>query len=180
MILARCSIKNCKNNLKGYKSSGLCNKHYTQKYRKDNPNFVKEQLRRAREKHAKNPEIRLAQWKNWRINHRDEILQKQLEEKLEVLTHYSKVISNSTIPCCRCCGENSHIEFLAIDHIAGKKEMDSEPELVKLGYSSLKRTVGLHKWIIENNFPKGFQILCHNCNYAKGIRRNNNKCPHQK
>ena len=34
-----------------------------QKYRRENPNFVKKQLRRAREKHKKNPEIRLAQWK---------------------------------------------------------------------------------------------------------------------
>ncbi len=58
--------------------------------------------------------------------------------------------------------------------------MDSERELVKLGYSSSKRGQVLHKWVIENNFPKGFQILCHNCNYAKGIKRNKNKCPHQK
>ena len=102
------------------------------------------------------------------------------EIRLKILQYYSKQLSKSNIPCCRCCGENSHIEFLAIDHIAGKKEMDSEPELVKLGYSSLKRGQVLHKWVIENNFPKGFQILCHNCNYAKGIKRNKNKCPHEK
>ena len=101
------------------------------------------------------------------------------ERRLEVLQYYSKRLSKTNIPCCRCCGEKSHVDFLAIDHIAGKKQMDSEPKLVKLGYSSLKRTVGLHKWIIENNFPKGFQVLCHNCNYAKGIVRNKNKCPHQ-
>ena len=22
----------------------------------------------------------------------------------------------------------------------------------------------LHKWLIDNNFPKGFQTLCFNCN----------------
>ena len=37
--------------------------------------------------------------------------------------------------------------------------MDSEPELVKLGYSSLKRTVGLHKWIIENNIDELASIM---------------------
>ena len=102
------------------------------------------------------------------------------EIRLEVLQYYSKRLSKSDIPCCRCCGENYHVDFLALDHISGRKEMDSDTKLVKLEYSSLKRTVGLHKWIIENNFPKGFQILCHNCNYAKGIRRNKNKCPHEK
>ena len=102
------------------------------------------------------------------------------DRRLKILQHYSKRLSKSNIPCCRCCGKNSHIEFLAIDHIAGKKQMDSEPELVELGYSSSLRSKGLQYWIIKNNFPKGFQILCHNCNYAKGIRRNNNKCPHEK
>ena len=102
------------------------------------------------------------------------------DRRLKILQYYSKQLSKSNIPCCRCCGENSHIEFLAIDHIAGKKEMDSEPELVKLGYSSSLKGRKLQTWIIKNNFPKGFQILCHNCNYAKGMKRNKNKCPHEK
>ena len=99
--------------------------------------------------------------------------------RLEVLQRYSKQHSKSDIPCCRCCGENSHIDFLALDHIAGKRQMDSEPELVKLGYSSKLEGLPLQKWIIKNDFPDGFQILCHNCNFAKGMKKNNNKCPHQ-
>ena len=97
--------------------------------------------------------------------------------RLKVLQYYSKHLSNSDIPCCRCCGEKSHIEFLALDHIAGRKEMDSESELVKLGYSSSLMRHILQRWIIKNNFPKGFQVLCHNCNNAKGFY---GKCPHQK
>ena len=99
--------------------------------------------------------------------------------RLKVLQHYSKHLSNSDIPCCNCCGENFHIDFLAVDHIAGKKQMDSEPELVKLGYSSKLEGGHLQSWIKKNNFPKGFQILCHNCNFAKGIPGNKNKCPHE-
>ena len=99
------------------------------------------------------------------------------DRRLKILQYYSKQLSKSNIPCCRCCGENSHIEFLAIDHIAGKKEMDSESELVKLGYSSSLKLLLLQRWIIENNFPKGFQILCHNCNVAKGLY---GECPHEK
>ena len=96
--------------------------------------------------------------------------------RLKILQHYSKALSNSDIPCCRCCGEDSHTHFLALDHIAGRKEMDSEPELVKLGYSSSLMLGTLQTWIIKNNFPKGFQILCHNCNSAKGFY---GKCPHE-
>ena len=98
--------------------------------------------------------------------------------RLKVLQYYSKRLSKSDIPCCNCCGE-PQIEFLAVDHIAGKREMDSEPELVKLGYSSSMSGQALQRWIVKNNFPKGFQALCHNCNQAKGYSKDN-KCPHEK
>ena len=52
--------------------------------------------------------------------------------------------------------------------------MDSEPKLVELGYSSTHSGEALNRWIIQNNFPKGFQILCQNCNFAKGHYE---KCP---
>ena len=97
--------------------------------------------------------------------------------RLKILQHYSRDISESDIPCCSCCGLNSHIDFLDIDHITGKKEMESEPELVNLGYSSKLDGTVLNLWIIKNNFPKGFQILCKNCNQAKGMNKNNNECP---
>ena len=80
-------------------------------------------------------------------------------QRLIILQYYSKRLSKSNIPCCNCCGENLHINFLAIDHIAGKKQMDSEIELVKIGYSSKLKNTSLRRWIIENNFPKGFQIF---------------------
>ena len=99
--------------------------------------------------------------------------------RLNILSHYSKSISNSNIPCCNCCGENSHVDFLAIDHIAGKNQMNSEPRLIKLGYSSKLKGKSLINWIIENNYPKGFQILCHNCNVAKGLIGNENTCTHE-
>ena len=90
------------------------------------------------------------------------------ENRLKVLQYYSKRLSKSNIPCCNCCGLNSHIEFLTVDHIVGRQEMDSEPELKKLKYMSKLSGTALVIWIIKNNFPKGFQILCHNCNQTKG------------
>ena len=101
------------------------------------------------------------------------------DRRLKVLQHYSTRLSKSDIPCCNCCGLNSHLEFLSIDHITGRRQMDSEPELVKLGYSSKLKNNALFKWLIEYDYPEGFQILCHNCNQAKGMPKNNNICPHE-
>ena len=65
------------------------------------------------------------------------------------------------------CKENE-IAFLTIDHINGcGKELRKKQGL----------GAALYGWLIKNNFPKGFQILCYNCNNAKhklGL------CPHQK
>jgi hypothetical protein len=101
-------------------------------------------------------------------------------ERLKIFQAYSKRLSNSDVPCCNCCGIHSHLDFLALDHIMGRVEMDSMPELVAIGYSSTLENNKLKDWIIRNNFPDGFQILCHNCNFAKGYPRNNGKCPHER
>ena len=163
------------------------------KARRRTPEYIaKEKVRKSKpeykaymKKHKSTPEFKLKD----RITRKKrestpEFKAKQDGEKLlksmrraTVLLGYSKRHSNSKVPCCNCCGENSFVEFLAIDHIAGKYKMDSIPELVKIGYSSKLKDYLLIDWLIDNNFPKGFQILCHNCNMAKGIYK---KCPHEK
>jgi hypothetical protein len=100
--------------------------------------------------------------------------QKRENNILKVMQYYSKRLSKSDIPCCNCCGLNTHVAFLTTDHIAGKNNIDSEHELIKLGYTSKLKNHLLMRWIIKHNFPKGFQILCHNCNTAKGFY---GKCP---
>ena len=67
---------------------------------------------------------------------------------------------------CACCGED-HIEFLAIDHING----DGKEHRKQIGRNRL------YKWLVDNNFPAGFQVLCHNCNMAKAIY---GVCPHER
>jgi hypothetical protein len=121
----------------------------------------------TRKKRESTPEFKAKQ-------DRDKLLKSM--RRAMVLLGYSRRHSNSNVPCCNCCGENSFVEFLAIDHIAGKYKMDSIPELVKIGYSSTLKDYRLIDWILEKDFPKGFQILCHNCNQAKGVY---GKCPHE-
>ncbi|VVB52888.1 Uncharacterised protein [uncultured archaeon] len=67
---------------------------------------------------------------------------------------------------CVCCGEK-HISFLTIDHIEddGYKNRDTQG-----------RGKHLYRYLINQNFPRGFQTLCFNCQWGK--RLNGGFCPH--
>ena len=77
----------------------------------------------------------------------------------EALSHYS----NGKLDC-NCCGE-TEFKFLALDHING-------------GGNEQRKIIGpnLAPWVKRNNYPEGFQVLCHNCNMAKGLY---GQCPHK-
>ena len=115
------------------------------------------EVRTRQREYDTTPERRMKR-KKYDANPERRMKTKELRDdlKIEVYSCYSKIHSDSNIPCCRCCGLNTDIEFLALDHIAGRKEMDSEPELVKLGYSSKMRSFSLLNWVKKNNFPNGF------------------------
>ena len=89
--------------------------------------------------------------------------------KFEVHSFYSKLHSNSDVPCCRCCGENFVLDFLSIDHIDGRRHLPKNE--AKLSADALVM------FLKRNNFPEGYQILCFNCNISKGYSKNNNECP---
>ena len=89
------------------------------------------------------------------------------QAKAKVFAHYSKVLSNSDIPICACCGY-SDLRFLSVDHIDGRKNMSEKEK--KHG----SRRLWIH--LIKTGLPSGYQILCHNCNIAKGQEK---YCPHQ-
>jgi 5-methylcytosine-specific restriction endonuclease McrA len=69
---------------------------------------------------------------------------------------------------CTCCGETQY-EFLAIDHVNDDGAAHRREENVNGSKIVL--------WLIQNHFPSGFQILCHNCNMAKGFY---GTCPHKR
>lgn len=68
---------------------------------------------------------------------------------------------------CVCCGETEKA-FLSVDHInndgAERRKRDAKEKRI-------------YTWLIQNNFPAGFQMLCANCNQGK--RMNNGICPHR-
>lgn len=68
---------------------------------------------------------------------------------------------------CECCGE-THKEFFSIDHINGDGAKHRREVL---------KGKDIYIWLIRNNFPEGFRILCMNCNTAIG---RHGYCPHNK
>jgi hypothetical protein len=83
--------------------------------------------------------------------------------KLEVMGHYS----NGNIKC-NCCGE-ADIRFLCLDHIngGGNRERATIGHIVGSSF---------YKWLRARGFPPGIQVLCYNCNMAKGVSK---ECPHK-
>ena len=88
--------------------------------------------------------------------------------KCEVLGHYSKILSNSDIPCCNCCGEHDFLIFLTIDHITNRKNATH-----KKGLGGDK----IYRYLRRNGYPTGYQVLCVNCNSAKS---DSGICPHKR
>jgi hypothetical protein len=82
-------------------------------------------------------------------------------QRIEALRAYS----NGGEPACACCGETTPM-FLAIDHVNGGGFKQRE----ELGGG------GFYTWLRKNNYPEGFQLLCHNCNLGRQL--NGGICPH--
>ena len=94
--------------------------------------------------------------------HRETQKQWHQNRKLQVILAYGGK--------CACCGE-TEIEFLAVDHINN----DGAAHRKKIGHASGSN---IHRWLIRNNFPEGFQVLCHNCNFSKHFGKG--VCVHQR
>ncbi len=115
--------------------------------------YVKQWIKRNPDKHKRYMKTSSDSHKEYKKVKNRERWQKK---KTLVYDHYGKK--------CACCGE-SHVEFLTIDHIHG-------------GGLAHRREIGpsmIYQWLIKNNFPDGFRVLCMNCNFALGRYSH---CPH--
>jgi hypothetical protein len=65
-----------------------------------------------------------------RAGSRDWANRTRLERKQKVFSHYSNGSEK-----CACCGIKG-LEFLTLDHIIPRTEMESDLELVNMGYSA--------------------------------------------
>lgn len=119
--------------------------------------------RRRYEKKRKESVLRVKTWYQELSSERKEKLlaksrRYRKKRRLEVVENYGGK--------CKCCGE-TEIKFLEIDHVNN----DGAEHRKKLGSSNI------YGWLRLQGYPKGFQVLCCNCNYAKGRY---GKCPHKK
>jgi len=98
------------------------------------------------------------------------------EESRLAANQYSRRLREEVIEAyghkCACPGCTvTKFEFLAVDHIHGGGKAHREQ------ISSGKCGTKFYRWLRDKGFPKDeFQLLCHNCNCAKGFY---GKCPHQ-
>lgn len=98
--------------------------------------------------------------------HRNKAVQRWRDIRQQVLDYYGNE--------CSCCGETTP-EFLSIDHING----GGNGHRKSLEANGMKKHhgTGFYKWLIDNEYPEGYQLLCHNCNFAKG---HYGVCPHKR
>jgi hypothetical protein len=82
-----------------------------------------------------------------------------------VVAAYRQTVLDHYGSRCACCAESNPL-FLTVDHMNndGAKHRKEVP------------ASKLYPWLIANQFPDGFQLLCYNCNCGK--QRNGGVCPH--
>ena len=87
--------------------------------------------------------------------------EKRLEYKMKVIEGYGGA--------CTCCGETEFL-FLQIHH----PNNNGKPDRKKHGGNSYY----FYRWITDNNFPSGYELLCSNCHL--GIHLSGDGiCPHK-
>lgn len=104
--------------------------------------------------------------KGYRLRNKEK--RRQISKQYNARLRYETLMNYSDVsPKCACCGEDTY-EFLSLDHIYGGGNQ----------HRKVTKTVGsgIYRWLRKNGYPKGFQVLCHNCNQAKGIY---GQCPHK-
>lgn len=103
--------------------------------------------------------------KRYREEHKEKISEYNKSSSRKIRERYKELVFNHYGRKCECCGEN-HLDFLTIDHVEGngrkhRKEIRNH----------------INDWLVKNNFPDGFKVLCLNCNF--GRYKNNGICPHK-
>ncbi len=169
----------CNSELQGRTDKLYCSEHcrHIARIRRDGPRILdrhrkweithiesectrKTELSRRQRERAKS--LHLKTTPEWYWRNRERVSAKRREQRLslrqEVLKAYGTI--------CQCCGENEP-KFLAIDHINGGGNKHIQGKNVKGQF---------YRWLRVNNYPSGFQVLCHNCNMAKSLY---GLCPHQ-
>jgi predicted restriction endonuclease len=142
---------------------------------------IEDRIRRDREYYQKNREAIIKREREKYVRDHDRIRQRRKElhagdRKKKANDYmkrryviYRKIVIGAYGSQCACCGEKEPL-FLEVDHINN----DGNIHRKKIGTSGR----AIIYWLVVNNFPDGFQLLCSNCNQGK--KKNGGICPHIK
>lgn len=139
--------------------------------KKDGRDYYCKECRKflAREKHAASRDRHNEYSRNYYRQHAERERQKQVRHR-QKLRDAALLVYGGPEPKCACCGE-SILMFLTIDHVHN----DGAEHRKRLGQDSGNMT--FLRWLRDNSYPEGFQLLCFNCNIGK--HHNGGTCPHE-
>ena len=156
-----CKVGECGRIIDSHGAKGMCHRCYERNRRKSN----KLQVKINREKWLNG--LTLKQKERMKKMGKSTRAKRRQEYKAAVISYYSAGTNACT---CINCNE-SNIEFMCIDHIKG-------------GGTKIRKTKGgngggvnFYRTLMLQNFPKGYRVLCHNCNSSIGFF---GYCPHDK
>lgn len=98
---------------------------------------------------------------NWYYRNRESQIAKKKEYRSGVRAKVLDLYGGE----CKCCGEQTP-EFLSVDHV--QNDGAEHRKTVGSGYA-------LYLLLAKSPISDRFQLLCHNCNLAKGFY---GTCPH--
>ncbi len=128
----------------------------------------KDEINKKRRERNKIPEVKeriRKQDKEWREKNKEKIMEHNKIYSKKYRDKNRELVFNHYGRQCACC-EEKEMKFLSIDHIDGNGTKHRK-----------KIHRNINTWLVKNNFPKGFQTLCFNCNW--GRYKNNGICPHK-
>ena len=142
------------------KTCNQCISAYRTAWRKESKEHLRESKRRY---HQDNRDKIIARVNEWVMKNPEKRRRNALEYYYRLQVAAMEAYGGYR---CACCGEDEPL-FLTLDHVND----DGSKHRAQIG------KVNIYRWLRDNGYPEGFQVLCMNCNH--GRMRNGGICPHQ-
>lgn len=130
----------------------MCARERVRRWKEANP----ERVRESNRSRPRDPEGTRERSRRWREAHPEQARQARLDYTArlrdEVFDHYGRT--------CSCCDDT---EDLTIDHVGGGGGAHRTALFGRRNGGG----EGFYRWLIQNDFPSGYQVLCRPCNASK-------------
>ena len=135
------------------------------RYRKKNKDKLNKE---KREFYHKNKQGIQAQQSEYRKKNKERIYAYNAKWQREQRAKFREAAVTGYGHKCICCGVSETV-FLEIHHPEGNGKVDRKEKGGSLYF---------YRWLVENNFPQGYELVCANCH--KAIHQSKDGiCPHK-